>query len=80
MKMVLKSIAEVSGVTSVRFECSKNLVIIVGKSDPLKIIEKIRKINKSANLVSVEREELRVEKKEKKSAFLKHSSFSCNIL
>ncbi|XP_075633704.1 heavy metal-associated isoprenylated plant protein 2-like [Castanea sativa] len=65
-KRVMKLIATIEGINSIVLDPSKKTVTVIGEADPVKIIKKVRKFRKSAEVVSVgpPKEEKKDEKKD----------------
>lgn len=65
----MKLIAEVEGVNSIVLDMSKSTATVIGEADPVKIIKKVRKFRRFAQVVSigpstVEKKDENKEKKE----------------
>ncbi|CAK9178496.1 unnamed protein product [Ilex paraguariensis] len=52
-KKVMKLISSVEGINSIVLDPSKNTVTVTGEADPVRIIKKVRKFSRSAQIISV---------------------------
>ncbi|KAA8528671.1 hypothetical protein F0562_036026 [Nyssa sinensis] len=52
-KKVMKLISTIEGINSIVLDPSKNTVTVIGEADPVRIIKKVRKFRKSAQIISI---------------------------
>uniref|UniRef100_A0A2P2JVT7 Uncharacterized protein LOC107261395 n=1 Tax=Rhizophora mucronata TaxID=61149 RepID=A0A2P2JVT7_RHIMU len=50
---VMHFVAQIEGITSIVLEPSKNTVTVIGEADPVRIIKNVRKVRRSASIVSI---------------------------
>lgn len=72
-------ISSIERIDSIVLDIAKNTATVIGEADPVTIIRKVRKLRKSANIVSVgpAKEEKKVEKKDEKKDDKKHEKKEC---
>lgn len=65
---VMQLVSAVEGITSIVLDPPKNTVTVIGQADPVKIINKVRKFSRTAEIMSIgpAKEEKKDEKKEVK--------------
>eukprot|EP00253_Pinus_taeda_P024816 PITA_24816 len=68
---VMKKVATLNGVTSIEVDASKNTATVIGVVDPVEIVNKLRKLKKNAEILSVGPVEQTQKKKETKGEEVK---------